>query len=68
MGVQVFTIFLAVNTASAGQTYELASQAGKACGGQWSVDLLETDRGWYITDMAEAVKSYGYDKEKFDNA
>jgi len=50
------------------ELHELASQAGKACGGQWSVDLLETDRGWYITDMAEAVKSYGYDKEKFDNA
>jgi hypothetical protein len=36
----------------------LASAAGKAVGGEWSVDILETSRGWFITDMAEAHKSY----------
>jgi hypothetical protein len=36
----------------------LASQAGKVVGGAWSVDVLETRKGWYITDMAEAARSY----------
>jgi hypothetical protein len=40
---------------------ELASAAGKAVGGEWSVDLLETRSGWYITDMAEAHKSYHWE-------
>lgn len=26
--------------------------------GGWSVDVLETDRGWYVTDMAVAERSY----------
>jgi hypothetical protein len=26
--------------------------------GAWSVDLLETDRGWIVTDMAEAARSF----------
>lgn len=37
---------------------ELASKAGAAIGGAWSVDILDTKRGWFITDMAEAEKSY----------
>jgi len=40
---------------------ELASAAGAAVGGEWSVDVLETSRGWYITDMAEACKSYHHE-------
>lgn len=36
----------------------LAAKAGAAVGGAWSVDLIETQRGWFITDMAEASKSY----------
>jgi len=36
----------------------LASRAGRALGGGWSVDLLETARGWYVTDMAEAHRSW----------
>lgn len=36
----------------------LASRVGAAVGGRWSVDLLETERGWYVTDMAEADKSW----------
>jgi hypothetical protein len=39
----------------------LASDAGKAVGGRWSVDMLETDRGWFVTDMAEAEKSYHWE-------
>ena len=39
----------------------LASRAGVACGGSWSVDLLETERGWVLTDMAEAHKSFHWE-------
>jgi len=39
----------------------LASAAGRAVGGAWSVDILETRRGWFITDMAEAHKSYHWE-------
>jgi len=31
---------------------DLASRAGAACGGRWSVDVLDTERGWFVTDMA----------------
>jgi hypothetical protein len=37
---------------------DLARRAGAACGGAWSVDILETKRGWFVTDMAEAHKSF----------
>jgi len=40
---------------------ELASAAGAAVGGEWSIDVLETSRGWYITDMVEACKSYHHE-------
>ena len=36
----------------------LASRAGAAVGGEWSVDVLETQRGWFVTDMAEAERSW----------
>lgn len=39
----------------------LASMAGKAVGGKWSIDILETTNGWYVTDMAEAHKSYHWE-------
>jgi hypothetical protein len=35
-----------------------AKAAGCAVGGAWSVDILETKRGWFVTDMAEASKSF----------
>lgn len=38
--------------------YTLAHKAARAVEGAWSVDVLETQRGWYITDMAEAHKSW----------
>lgn len=38
---------------------QLAQSAGKAVGsGYWSVDILETSRGWFITDMAVGEESY----------
>lgn len=40
---------------------ELAGAAGKAVGGSWSIDILETARGWHITDMAEANKSFHWE-------
>lgn len=39
----------------------LAIAVGKAVGGSWSVDILETQRGWYVTDMAEADKSFHWE-------
>lgn len=29
--------------------------------GAWSVDLLPTERGWFVTDMAEAKKSFHWE-------
>jgi hypothetical protein len=40
---------------------ELARAAGRAVGGEWSVDILETEAGWYVTDMAEADKSFHWE-------
>jgi hypothetical protein len=39
----------------------LAEKTGKAVGGSWSIDILETERGWYVTDMAEAHKSFHWE-------
>ena len=39
----------------------LAEAAGAACPGSWSIDLLETKKGWYVTDMAEASQSFHWD-------
>ncbi len=36
----------------------LARAAGRAVGGSWSVDLLDTINGWYVTDMALADRSW----------
>jgi hypothetical protein len=36
----------------------LASRAGAALGGDWSVDVLSTKRGWFVTDAAVAWRSY----------
>lgn len=45
-------------------TVAMVKKAGKALGGRYSVDVLETDRGWYVTDCAEADKSWRWDKTK----
>lgn len=45
----------------AAELHALASKAGEAVGGAWSIDILETERGWFITDMAEAHKSFHWD-------
>lgn len=41
----------------------LSSEVAKAFkdDGEWSVDLLQTDRGWYVTDMAEAGRSFHWE-------
>ena len=41
-----------------GKLFQLAESAGRAVGGSWSVDILDTEKGWYITDMAEAWESW----------
>lgn len=40
---------------------DIAARAGEAVGGRWSVDMLWTARGWFVTDMAEAEKSYHWE-------
>lgn len=37
---------------------QIATQAGAVVGGRWSVDILDTQRGWTLTDMAEMDKSF----------
>ena len=49
-----------------GAVCALAEKAGAAVGGSWSVDLLETENGWYVTDMAEAHKSFHWEGCKFE--
>lgn len=39
----------------------MASIAGNTLSGKWSVDLIETERGWYLTDMAEAHRSFHWE-------
>jgi len=43
---------------------ELAAKAGEACGGYWSVDIMDTERGWCVTDMAEGAKSFHWESCK----
>lgn len=40
---------------------EIASAAGNVVGGSWSIDILETKRGWHVTDMAEAERSFHWE-------
>ncbi|HEX5426597.1 MAG TPA: ATP-grasp domain-containing protein [Candidatus Acidoferrales bacterium] len=39
----------------------LAVRVSTAIAGAWSVDILQTERGWYVTDMAEAHKSFHWE-------
>ena len=47
---------------------ELAERASAAVGGTWSVDLLDTERGWFLTDMAVAVESWHWPDCKMASA
>jgi hypothetical protein len=40
---------------------DLALKVSASIPGAWSVDILETERGWYVTDMAEAHKSFHWE-------
>jgi len=39
---------------------EMARMASRKVRGKWSIDLLDTANGWYVTDMAVAEQSYGW--------
>jgi len=39
----------------------LASRAGFAVGGSWSVDIFQSNHGWYVTDMAPAEVSFHWE-------
>lgn len=41
--------------------HALAHKVAGAIGGAWSVDILETERGWFVTDMAEAHRSFHWE-------
>lgn len=49
------------NQEERGELSVLAAHAGSVVGGAWSVDILETERGWMVTDMAEAHKSFHWE-------
>lgn len=40
---------------------DLASRSGATLEGQWSIDILDTDRGWFITDCSIASCSFHWD-------
>lgn len=48
------------STEEMNETDKIAKTCGEALGGKWSVDILSTEKGWYMTDMAEAHKSYHF--------
>ncbi len=50
--------FSTMTTQEAIELHALARAAAQVCGGAWSVDILGTERGWFITDMAEAKRSF----------
>lgn len=52
--ITTFTTCDAVAIAAIAQSVALVF----AGDGAWSVDLLKTQRGWFVTDMAEAHRSY----------
>jgi hypothetical protein len=56
-----YSAFCAMSDAEDRELTAMAEKAGVALGGAWSVDFLETERGWFLTDMAEAHKSYHWD-------
>lgn len=39
----------------------LATRVSAAVEGAWSVDILKTERGWFVTDMAEAHRSFHWE-------
>lgn len=39
----------------------LAESTGAVLGDAWSIDILETERGWFVTDLAEAHKSFHWE-------
>lgn len=46
------------NVGEANRLYDVARRAGAALGGAWSVDILDTRLGWYVTDCALAEDSW----------
>ena len=53
-----YDAFITLTSDELAALIDLAKRAGRAVPGAWSVDILETQRGWMITDMAEAHKSW----------
>jgi hypothetical protein len=37
---------------------EYANATGRAVGGASSIDILETKRGWHVTDVVDAANSW----------
>jgi hypothetical protein len=45
----------------------LAEKASEALPGAWSVDMISTGNGYYVTDCAEARKSHGFNMKRFED-
>lgn len=56
-----FTYEELCNTGDMDYLTALAEKTGEAVGGLWSIDILETEHGWFVTDMAEAHKSFHWE-------
>lgn len=58
VATRLYRELIRLDVAEQDKILDLARRAGAALGGAWSIDLLETGRGWYLTDMAVADQSY----------
>ena len=54
---------ITVSLGEIGESYKLLTAVAKTFDGDgaWSVDVLATKRGWYVTDMAIAERSFHWD-------
>lgn len=50
-----------INTDIISSIVGATERVGAIVKGYWSVDWLNTDKGWYLTDMAEGDRSYRWD-------
>lgn len=57
----VYEHLAACSPSTESELRDLALRVANAIEGSWSVDILETERGWHVTDMAEAHKSFHWE-------
>lgn len=57
-GAPPYEAFIDLPESEFKQLAAIAEEASRVVGGAWSIDLLATKRGWVLTDMAEADRSW----------